>query len=244
MSRASSGMPVAALFLDLDETLLDGSRFDGTVARTCQEVADLSGLNARRLLEANSGVFREYWPEVFDRWTLGSLDGAALSLEAWRRTLRAYGYHDDSLAQRASQIHLQLGRESYRLFDDARELLAAATRFGLRLALITNGASDTQRDKLQALGIETSFDVIVISGEVGIAKPDAYPFELALSQLALPPERVWHIGDNLVTDVSGAKAASLRAVWVNRNGRPRQASEPVPDVEIKSLCDLIGELSE
>jgi putative hydrolase of the HAD superfamily len=237
-------MRVGALFLDLDETLLDGSQFGETVVRTCHEIAELSGLDAHRILQANRNIFREYWLEAFDRWTLGSLDGAALSLEAWRRTLRECECHDGVLAQRATQIHLQLGRESYRLFDDARELLAAATRLGVQLALITNGASDTQRDKLRALGIEGSFDAIIISGEVGVAKPDIYPFELALSRLALSPERVWHIGDNLVTDVGGAKAASLRSIWINRNGRLRLASEPQPDLEIGSLCDLISELSE
>lgn len=244
MSRATSRSSISALFLDLDETLLDGSGFEETIVRTCREIAEWSGLEAHRLREANGSIFREYWPEVADSWTLGGLEGAAVTLETWRRTLRACGCHDDSVARRAADLHLRLGRESYRLFEDVRDLLTAAVESGLPLALITNGAADTQRDKLKTLGIEGSFDAIVISGELGIAKPHAYPFEVALTRLALGPARVWHVGDNLATDVAGAKAAFLRAVWINRHGRLRGPSDPEPDLEVQSLRNLIGELSE
>jgi putative hydrolase of the HAD superfamily len=233
------------LSFDLDETLLDGSRFEESTVRTCQELAaELPSLDARRLHEVNTGIFQEYWPEVVDGWTLGRLDGEAVTFETWRRTLRACGCNDESVARRATRIHVRLGRDSYRLFEDVRELLGLAAQRGLSLAVITNGAADTQRDKLKALGIDGLFDAIVISGEVGVAKPDTNAFEIALTQLALPPEGVWHIGDNLATDVAGAKAASVRAVWVNRNGRLRAPSDPEPDLEIRSLSDLIAELSE
>jgi HAD superfamily hydrolase (TIGR01549 family) len=243
VSRPDIASPVRALSLDLDDTLLDGSRFEASTVRACDKIAlELPGGDARQLYAVNADIWREYWPQVIDGWMLGVLDGAAVTLEAWRRTLRECGCYDDALARRAAQIHLRLGRRSYRLFEDARELLAAARRIELPLALVTNGASDTQRDKLRALGIEQAFDVIAISAEVGFAKPDARVFQFVLCELALEPANVWHVGDNLATDVAGAKAASLRAVWINRDNRTRAESQPEPDLEIRSLRDLIGEL--
>jgi putative hydrolase of the HAD superfamily len=146
--------------------------------------------------------------------------------------------------QFALQVHLQLGRATYRLFDDVQEIFALVRKAGVPLALITNGASDTQRDKLRALGIQHWFDAVVVSGEVGIAKPDISVFRLALNKLAVECEMVWHVGDSLTTDVAGAKAADLTAVWLNRSGRVRREGDPEPNIEIRSLSNLVALLAE
>ncbi len=235
--------PVQALFFDLDETLLDGSGNQEAILRTCRKIASAQpGLDAARLLEANNEVWQRYWPEVEDKWTLGVLDGTTVSLEAWRRTLRACGCNDESLARLARETHWKHRRETLRLFDDVQELFTLLQN-RLPLALITNGASDTQRENLRVLGIEHQFGAVVISGEVGIAKPDASVFGFALDKLGVEPENVWHVGDNLRTDVAGAKAASLTAVWLNRGGVPWKEGDPKPDYEIRSLTELAALLS-
>ncbi len=242
---STSMKPVRALFFDLDATLLDGSGLQESIVRTCGKIAaSQPGLDAARLLEANSEVWQRYWPEVEDKWTLGALDGASVSLEAWRRTLWACGCNEEAMAQLASQTHGQLAREAHRLFDDVRELFTELRRARLPLALITNGASDAQRGKLRALGIEHWFDAVVISGEVGIAKPDTSVFNLALDKLAVERENVWHVGDSLTTDVAGAKAAGLTAVWLNRRGLSRREGDPEPDVESRSLSNVMALLAD
>jgi FMN phosphatase YigB (HAD superfamily) len=140
--------PIKALFLDLNETLVDGSGGRDVITSTCRDIAAQTGLDADRLFETNSEVWRNYWPTVEDRWTLGPLDGETVSLEAWRRTLRAFGRDDESLVRLARETHSRHSRETLRLFDDVRELFALLqTR--LPFAVITNGASDTQRDALR-----------------------------------------------------------------------------------------------
>ncbi|MEX2246377.1 MAG: HAD family hydrolase [Dehalococcoidia bacterium] len=232
-----------AVFFDLDQTLLDGSGSREAIRRTCTNIAaSRSALSAAQLLEANTEVWQRYWPEVENKWTLGALDGRAMSLEAWRRTLRACGCDDESLALHARDMHWRNGREALRLFDDARELLTLL-RDRVVCALITNGASDTQREALRALGIEDYFGAVVISGELGAAKPDASVFRVALDKLGVEPEAVWHVGDSLMTDVAGATAANLTAVWLNRGGVPRRECDPRPDYEIRSLAELAPLLS-
>jgi len=195
-------------------------------------------VDASKLLQANSEVWREYWPQVEEAWTLGTLNGAAVTLDVWSRALRACGYDDKSLALFASDTHRRLVREYIRLFDDAQSLLASLSRANLRLALITNGASDTQRDALRALGIDQRFGAVVISGEVGIAKPDAGIFRIALEKLQVRPANVCHVGDSLWVDVAGAKASGLSAIWLNRHGTIRSEADPQPDREIRSLLEL------
>ena len=233
-------IPKRALFLDLDGTLLDDSLQQEAIIRTCEEIAAIQqGLDNARLVEANTKAWQTYWPQVENDFALGKMEGASVSLEAWRRTLHACGCEDESVAQRAAQTHGQLARAAYCLFDDVLEFLASVTGAQVPIALITNGASDTQRDKLRALGIEHWFDSVLISGEVGFAKPDSTIFELALGWLAVEKEAVCHVGDSLVTDVTGANAAGLTSVWLNRTGASRTEDDPEPDIETRSLSDLI-----
>jgi putative hydrolase of the HAD superfamily len=227
----------------LDNTLLDPSRFRESIVRTCEMLAsERPGLDVSGLLAANTEAWRDYWPEIEDPWTLGEVDGATVSLEAWRRTLRVYGRDDESLARLAVQAHAQTMADAHRLFDDVRELFTATTTARIPVALITNGASDTQRHKLEVLGISAWFDVVVISGEAGVAKPDPLVFASALDQLAVAPQNTWHVGDSLESDVAGAKGAGLTAVWLNREGATRRDDDPEPDLEIRSLSSLLPAL--
>jgi putative hydrolase of the HAD superfamily len=227
------------LCFDLDETLLDGSHFAASIQRACRQLATVQpALDPDRLVAANGDVWRAYWPEIEDRWNLESSDGASIIVEAWRRTLQACGCDDESLAQQALQLHHGFARETYQLFEDVQELLSSLRASGVPLAIITNGAAVFQREKVRVLDIEHLFDEVIISGEVGIAKPDAAIFALAMERLGVEPEGVWHIGDNLVTDVGGARAAGIGSVWLNRRGLPLPEGAMQPDLEIHSLLDL------
>ncbi|HTO53050.1 MAG TPA: HAD family hydrolase [Myxococcota bacterium] len=231
--------PPKALLLDLDETLLDGRGLARAIQGTCERLAaSHSSLDAARLRAANAEVWEAYFPGVEPYWVLGQLDGASLVREAWRRTLAACGTSDESLLRLASQTHHELSAREHRLFDDAVELLARAKRVGLPLALITNGASDTQREKLRVLELEPWFGAIVVSGELGIAKPDPAGFRRALQQLGVAPADAWHVGDSLADDVAGARATGMTGIWLNRAGRPRRPDQPEPHLEIGSLRDL------
>jgi putative hydrolase of the HAD superfamily len=228
-----------ALLVDLDATLLDGSSFPDSIVRTCHRlVLHRTDLDTERLVRANEEAWGRYWPGVEHQWAIGELDSTALSLEAWRRTLAACGCHEDAIAQLAVKTHAEFARQTYRLYNDAHDLFRAARTAGIRLGLASNGAADTQRDKLAALGIEDWFDVVILSGEIAITKPDPSFFQLALDQLGFAPEAAWHVGDNLTTDVAGARAAGVTAVWLNRTRARPQSGDSLPDLEVASLEQL------
>jgi HAD superfamily hydrolase (TIGR01549 family) len=232
-------MSIRAICFDLDGTLLDGSGFRQTIARSCSEIASRwPGLAPDRLLRANGEVWAAYWPQVEGMWTLGVFDGATVSLEAWHRTLRACGVDNEEIGRFALETHSRHALEAHCLYDDAREVVGQLTG-RLPLALITNGAADTQREKLKALAIESYFDSVVVSGEHGVAKPDAAIFRHALDALGVAPDEALHVGDSLEADVAGALNAGLTAVWLNRHGEERDASHPAPHHEITSLTELL-----
>lgn len=232
---------IDALLLDLDLTLLDNRNFqqsiEGTAARLSKEAPHL---DADELVRANGEVFSVLGPRTLDDWTLGRISGEELGREAWRRTLAACGETSESIVDLASETHFALAEASYRdsLYEDAAGLLEYARSQEIPMGIVTNGASDTQRIKLTALGIIDWFQALSISGEVGAAKPDAAVFLPVLEQLGVSGKQVWHVGDNLASDVGGAQAAGLTGVWINRTGFSFE-SEIVPDLEVKSMLDLI-----
>lgn len=228
---------IQAVCFDLDDTLRDPGGARGAIRRTCERLGPLSQVDPAKLFAANGEVWQRLWPEVEDRWTYGSMTGEAVTTEAWRRTLQACGHHDPTTARRAAKIHLEHAFTAHRLFDDARILLDAIEP-ELGLAVITNGASDTQRGVLRALGIEGRFDAVIVSGEVGVAKPDPAVFELALDVLDVPADHAWHVGDNVLTDVAGARAAGLTAVWLNRDGATPPEGAEKPHLVVSSLTEF------
>jgi HAD superfamily hydrolase (TIGR01549 family) len=125
-----------------------------------------------------------------------------------------------------------------RLFDDVPGFLAALQEAEIATALVTNSSTRTQLAKLEAVGLESAFDAVVISASIGVAKPDVAIFEAALGRLRLTSTDVWHVGDSLSTDVAGAAAADIPSVWLNRSRRQIAPSDPRPDLEIISLREL------
>jgi FMN phosphatase YigB (HAD superfamily) len=159
----------AALCFDLNGTLLDLSRTREGLALTCAEIAaQHPAISASRLLHCNTDVWRAYWPEVERRWTLGQLGDEAVGLEAWRRALRACGCYEENLVHKARQAHRRRTRELTRVFEDVQYLFDWLSGGYLPLAVVTNGASGSQREGLRILGNERRFSTVVISGEVHV----------------------------------------------------------------------------
>jgi putative hydrolase of the HAD superfamily len=93
----------------------------------------------------------------------------------------------------------------------AVETIASLAGHALELAVVANWEISL-REHLHAHGLDHRFATIVISAEIGAAKPDARPFQLALAELGIEPERALHVGDDRV-DEEGAAAAGMRFAW-------------------------------
>jgi len=96
--------------------------------------------------------------------------------------------------------------EAWRIADGGRACLARLRERGVRCALISNW--DVRlRQTLDELDLLGAFDAVVISGEVGIEKPDPGIFARAARRLNVPAERSLMVGDDRETDLSGARQA-------------------------------------
>ena len=97
--------------------------------------------------------------------------------------------------------------------DGMRETLHALRAEGHPMALVTNGSSRMQRGKILALEIESSFDVVLISGEIGMKKPDPAIYRLCLDRLGSQPRNAVFVGDHPTLDVAGPQAIGMKGIW-------------------------------
>ena len=246
------GVPVALLF-DLDETLVleepaAVAAFEAT-ARTAP------GIDAARLAVDARAHARALWyaapthpycrrigisswEGLWCRFEGTSDDDRALRewspayrRDAWARGLADQDVDDPALAAELGERFGVERRARHETFADVPGALE--TLAGHPMAVVTNGASCLQREKLAASGLEDRFGAVIVSGELGVGKPDASVFRAALDELGA--DQAVMIGDSLGRDIDGALACGLRAVWINRFGSG-PGRDGVP--EIASLAEL------
>ena len=157
-------------------------------------------------------------------------------LESWRTALLSYGIDDCRLAAELAETFPRLRRKKHVVYPDTIPILRELSR-NYSLGLLTNGAPDLQRLKIEGSGLAGYFDRILISGDIGIGKPDRRIYERILEQLGARADTTLMIGNNLTSDIRGAQDVGLRAVWLNRCSRSRD-DRIIPDWEISSLNEL------
>jgi YjjG family noncanonical pyrimidine nucleotidase len=115
------------------------------------------------------------------------------------------------------------------------------------LGIITNGFTQLQEARLERTGFKEYFDVLVISEEIGVAKPDKAIFEHTLTLMGNPlPGEVLMVGDNPDSDILGGINAGLRTCWLNQHNK--EVPEGIrPHYQVSSLKELqhllVGSLS-
>ncbi|WP_010534595.1 HAD family hydrolase [Brachybacterium squillarum] len=129
------------------------------------------------------------------------------------RALRdATGLTDEDaiLRDRVMTEHVEL----IRCYPGVVEALRRLREGGVHIAVVSNGTGRQQRAKIARAGLTGLLDGIVLSEEVGVAKPDPRIFAAACAGTE-DGEQIWMIGDNPRADVLGARDAGLPAIWVS-----------------------------
>jgi putative hydrolase of the HAD superfamily len=251
-----------ALLIDLNDTLIDAR---GTYA---EAIAALDSVAAQRYGTEPGGVAREVDPVLDELWPTQPFDadfrrlGCARSDALWAefagpgdllREIREWmpRFREQfwsSVCARAGARrpvdHEPLGAallaerlRTIRAFPGVTQALdSLQQRF--QLALLTNGPGDLQRRKLRCTSLDRYFDPVVISAEVGVAKPCPEIFELALHVLRSTPARTLMVGDDWQQDVLGARAVGLGAVWVAPRPEPGERTVVDGTPVIDRFADL------
>jgi putative hydrolase of the HAD superfamily len=254
---------VTTVLLDLDETiLLDDAATDVAFEATSRHAEEVAGVDPERLIGEVRRISAEIWeagpfPEWLDGIGTSEIEGLRARFEgadphwgtmrewgpgfrfaSWQRALAACDVHDDELARELdARFECERGRTNPFIAGADEALAELGSRF--RLGIVTNGIPDVQRTKLVNADLTDRFGVIIVSGELGIGKPDPRIYQAALDGIGATAAETIMVGDNFRRDVTGAQETGIRGVWISI-GRPSPDPSVEPFLVVETLADLPG----
>lgn len=163
-------------------------------------------------------------------------------LEVLRSLLAKKGFSSlpDSLLRPALAQRYAITQQNWEAEEDALPVLRTLHQRGFRLGIVSN-AGDHQDvlDLINAFNLTPLLDLILTSAECGYRKPHPRIFAQALEHWRAAPADAVMIGDRLDTDIAGARAAGIFAIWLTRRAsRPAQPFSP-PDATVDTLEALL-----
>lgn len=237
-------LPHAILF-DLDDTLIRAYAQPEEAWRRLLHVfsAHLDIHDDARALETVRAAIMEesraFWNDqaAAAKWRLNIPEARRISV---REGLKRLGRNDDALADRIADAFTEMRRQEYRLYPDAHATVDALRARGVKLALVTNGASEMQRPKIERFDLAHRFDHIQIEGEFGQGKPEPEVYRHALERLGCDACDAWMVGDNYEWEVVAPQKLGMCGIWYDPFGAgvPAHATAQ-PTRIITRLAELV-----
>jgi YjjG family noncanonical pyrimidine nucleotidase len=217
------------LLIDADGTLFDYDTAEGkALAGTFEQL----GLPFRpEYTEQYRTVNALMW-KAFEE---GKITQEQLRIQRFEMFFKTVGVQSDAVA--FGQNYLKNLSACSDLIDGAEQVISEL--YGkVKLMLITNGLKDVQRPRFGRSSIRKYFADIIISEEVGCAKPDAEIFKIAFDKMGNPPSQaVLMIGDSLSSDIQGGNNAGIDTCWYNPAKLPHNGQYQI-NYEINRLQEL------
>jgi len=204
-----------AIFIDIDDTLLD-------YIPCCREAFDkaISGLGVSGLGASEDELFQLFF-DISGRLFSEAKHGLHTIAEVMdlypAEFCEKAGYPAEAVDPFKHAFRAAWGT-THTLVPGAKEMLETLQSKGYRLFAASNSFGHLQRSRLEHAGILHFFEDTYISMDIGYDKPDIRFYQEALRRCGLQPSEVLMIGDSMTTDVLGAQAAGIDALFFDRRG--------------------------
>ncbi|XP_077437763.1 N-acylneuraminate-9-phosphatase [Vanacampus margaritifer] len=233
------GNSIKAILFDLDNTLIETYR-----------AGELAMQKTHELLKTSLALDDDTITNICDKF-MQKLLQQKFDPAAGRSTdeIRV-GHWEDSIKESVDSCSTpSLAAQCYYMWKNGRlELLKLSPKISdllkqlrrkYKLLLLTNGISQTQWEKVKAVGCESFFDRIVVGGDYPEQKPYPSIFKVCFDLLQVEPQDCIMVGDSLDTDIQGGFNAQVRAtVWVNSAGDAVPDGSVTPDYTLSTVLDL------
>ena len=154
--------------------------------------------------------------------------------EALDFALAAHGIQNDALRARLMELYLSL--EAY---PDVIPALSKLRAGGKQTAILSNGSPDMLGAAVESAGLDRILDASLSIEEVGIYKPDARVYQLAVDRLGVAAKRICFVSTNC-WDAHGAAHFGFTVAWMNRFGQQDERLPGRPATVMQGLDELPG----
>lgn len=223
-------MPYKWLLLDADNTLMDFTKASHEAfAHICKEYR--LGKPAKLY-----PVYQKYNQAAWKAFEADQISADQLKVDRMSQFLKALNRKDIDPAY-LNQQYLHALMIYSELYDGVEDLLQEL-KHDYILSIVTNGLKEVQRPRVHRLELESYFASIVVSDEIGIAKPDVRYFDYTYQTLTNPPPKsdILIVGDNLHSDIQGGINFGIATCWLS-HGRANNTTIQ-PDYTISDFLEL------
>ncbi|MCL1078514.1 dUMP phosphatase [Parashewanella spongiae] len=219
------------VLFDADDTLFDFDAFAGLTVLFSQYQYVFTKQDYQAYQALNKSLWLKYQDNLIDAQTL--------QIERFKPWEAQFGVS----AAKFNAGFLLAMAEVCRPLSGAIELLQYLKNNGTKVGIVTNGFTALQQLRLDKTGINEFVDLLVISEQVGFAKPDRRVFEYTIDKMDDAAfTSVLMVGDNLNTDVQGGFNAGIDTCWYNAKCETN-TTNLIPTIEVKSHQQLLALLS-
>lgn len=216
------------LLFDADNTLLDFSRASkNALWKTLQD-------NGR---ECNDGIFAVYKhvnAKVWAEFEQGKISALVLRKRRFEWFFKEIG-EKDLAPGRFNEAYLENVIALSVTYKGVPEMLSQLKK-DYKLSIVTNGLKEVQRPRFERLQLLPFFDSVVVSDEIGVAKPHVDYFNHVYESINNPPpkEEILIVGDNLKSDIQGGLNFGIKTCWLHHGKKNDTAIKPhfaIPKVD-------------
>lgn len=218
------------LLFDADNTFLDFAKASKlSFFKTCEEYNLNCDEKTYKIYKKENA---KIW-ELFENKEITAVEIRSLRFAKFFEAVHIKGINSLDFNTRYLQILIDVS-EAY---EGAIEFLEDL-QGRYKLSVITNGLKEVQRPRLNRLKMNHIFESIIVSDEIGVAKPDVKFFEYAYNTIPNPPlkSEILVIGDNLKSDILGGQNFGVDTCWISH--KKENSTSILPTYSIESMFCL------
>lgn len=208
---------ISTIFFDIDNTILNHSG---------AEEKAVAMIKNKYFPKINIEDFQNVWKTASKKnWKRYEVKGLSFGEQRTQRIIDvwdAFGKKiSDSCAKGVFQKYLKFYEKFWKSFSHVPSVLRKINKYGIQIGILTNGNKDQQVKKMKQIGIYKFIkeDMIVVSEEVGFAKPQQEIFLHAQKLANVPGQNIMVVGDNFSVDIEPALKLNWKGVLVDHFGR-------------------------
>ena len=206
---------MTAIVFDVDDTLYNQmAPFQQAYAKNFASLSvDLTELYCAR---------QKYSDAAFYYSQRGLMTQEAMQIYRMQAAFFSLGIEISDEAAWQFQMDYEQAQQEITLSPTIIKVLDYCQEQAIPMGIITNGPANHQQKKIDQLELERWIprEKQIISGAVGLKKPDKAIFDLAKKQMKLSGKKTYYVGDSFENDVLGAKNAGWQTIWLNRRQHP------------------------